>query len=301
MRIGIGDDMAMLRIGGVDVLVTADMLMDGVDFEASKHAPERIGRKAMAASLSDCAAMAVRPRFALVSVALPNSWTMTQARRLFRGLEAMARRHGCLVVGGDTNSWSKPLVIDVMIVAEPWKGVRPVRRDGMRPGDAVYVTGHLGGSLLGHHLDFEPRVGEARRLAKKLGPRLHAMMDLSDGLSTDGHRMAAASGCGIEFDSAALKSVASEAARRTSASDGGALLDHVLNDGEDFELLCAAEPRAASRVRLESAWTQVGVAIDQRGLWLREATGRPRRIRQGGWEHWTSGERRSFDTRDSDV
>lgn len=289
VSIGIGDDMAALRFARPDVLLTADMLMDGVDFDASRHSPERIGRKAVAASLSDCAAMAVRPRFALVSVALPNAWTMTQGQRLFRGLDDMALQHGCRIVGGDTNGWSKPLVIDVLIAAEPWKGIAPVRRDGMRPGDNVYVTGVLGGSLRGHHLDFAPRVREARRLAAHLGAQLHAMMDLSDGLGMDGRRMAAASRCGIELDEAALESVASPDAQRASASDGRSLLDHVLNDGEDFELLCAVDAHAAPPLRLGCRWTRIGVATRRSGVWLRGAAGRLRRLPRGGWEHWTAG------------
>lgn len=339
------------------LLVTVDMLMDGVDFEVGVHPPELIGRKALAASLSDCAAMAVRPRCALVSVALPADWPLRQAQRLFRGIENLADEFDCVIVGGDTNSWRHPLVVDVIVIGEPFNGVPPVRRDGMQPGDLICVTGRLGGSLFApdsenrqasqhskqasasrarhglkdgkqpsarnrrcledgrqssasrnrrclkdgrqtsalcgrrcledggrastlrsrrclkddwrpdplharsgrpdcpgcwpHHLVFEPRVREARWLAERLGGDLHAMMDLSDGLSTDAHRMAAASGCGIEFDARALQTVVSPAAVQASRLDRRSPLDHLLNDGEDFELLFAVSPDALTRLAVD--------------------------------------------------
>lgn len=284
--IGMGDDMAAIRVGDRELLITVDMLMDGVDFDALRHSPRRIGRKALAASLSDCAAMAVRPRYALVSVALPENWTVRQARQLHQGLSELARAFDCAVIGGDTNSWRRPLVIDTIVLAEPWPGRPPVRRDGMRPGDAVCVTGVLGGSIAGHHLDFTPRVAEARALAQHLGPDLHAMMDLSDGLSSDGHRLAAASGCGMELSEAALIAAASTAARRAARRDRRSVLDRVLNDGEDFELLFAASPAGLSRIRLACPWRQVGVATPSCSLWIREEDGHRRRLRRGGWEHW---------------
>src|SRR5262249_27750342 len=98
LPIGIGDDMAMLPSSAAGILITADMLMDGVDFDSAVHTPEQIGRKAMAASLSDCAAMAVRPRWALASVALPNAWSMEQAQRLYLGMEPLAQRYRCRIV-----------------------------------------------------------------------------------------------------------------------------------------------------------------------------------------------------------
>jgi thiamine-monophosphate kinase len=286
VAIGIGDDMAMVRLGGRELLMTVDMLMDGVDFDTSVHTPERVGRKALAASLSDCAAMAVRPRYAVVSVALPEAWTMRQAQRLYRGIEELAEAHGVAIIGGDTNSWAKPLVVDVCVIAEPWPGVRPVRRDGMRPGDVVCVTGRLGGSLLGHHLDFEPRVAEARLLAARLGSGLHAMMDLSDGLSMDARRMAEASECGVELNEEALGGAASPAALNAARRDGRSVVEHVLHDGEDFEMLFAVAPEAAARIKLPCPWARIGLAVKRRGVWLRRRDGRCERVPAGGWEHW---------------
>jgi len=304
LPIGIGDDMAMIRGGTGGILVTSDMLMDGVDFDAAVHAPDRIGRKALAASLSDCAAMAVRPRWAMVSVALPNAWTMTQARELYEGIDRLARQYDVTLIGGDTNSWDKPLVIDVTVIAEPWEvqgsasasRIEPVRRSGMLPGDLLVVSGKLGGSILGRHLDFEPRVLEARLLAEKLGPALHAMMDLSDGFSTDAHRLADASGCGIVCLPQVVESLASEAANELAKKDGRTVLDHVLNDGEDFELLCAVDPAAWSawsetvdhaEAGANAGFRMIGSAESGCGVCFLNADGSRTPIEPRGWQHFT--------------
>lgn len=299
VRLGIGDDMAILERPDDAVLIASDMLMDGVHFESARHTPEQMGRKALAVNLSDCAAMAVRPRFAVVSVALPETWTLRQAQGLFLGMEPLSERYDCRIVGGDTNCWPGRLVIDVVVLAAPWPGVAPARRDGMRPGDAICVTGRLGGSRRGHHMDFEPRVHEAHDLARTLGNRLHAMMDLSDGLSTDAARLAAASGCGIELDAAALSTVVSEPALSASAGDRTAALEHALDDGEDFELLfaVAATGTGASPMGVEAggstdsepgrgvAYTAVGVAVERAGVWLRGEDSRIAPVPSRGWRH----------------
>ena len=199
LPIGIGDDMAMLPDSAAGYLVTSDMLMDGVDFKSAVHSPELIGRKALAVSLSDCAAMAVCPRYAMVSVALPNAWTMEQAQGLYLGIEALAKEFNCLIVGGDTNSWDHPLVIDVTVLAEQWPEFAPILRTGALVGDLICVTGELGASITGRHITFTPRVREAMWSFERLGTGLHAMMDLSDGLSVDAARMAKASGMGLKL------------------------------------------------------------------------------------------------------
>ena len=285
VELGIGDDMAILRTGTPKsrgqsdgrILVTSDMLMDGVDFDASIHSPKQIGRKALAVCLSDCAAMAVRPCWAVVSLALPRKWSVAKAKGLYLGMEPLAKKYGCRIVGGDTNSWDHGLVIDVTVIAEPWPGIQPVRRDGIRVGDAICVTGPLGGSIAGHHLAFEPRVNEARKLAEQLGRDLHAMMDLSDGLSVDAARMAEASGCGIELDGSALAQVATRAAN--TAKGKRTLIDHVLHDGEEFELLFACKAVAKHDA------IPIGRATKGKGLWMKTANGSRLRIKPLGWQH----------------
>lgn len=299
VRLGIGDDMAIVATPGHAVLATADMLMDGVHFDTAAHSPEQIGRKALAVSLSDCAAMAVRPRYALVSVALPDAWSMEQAQGLFLGMVSLARTFDCAIVGGDTNSWAGPLVVDIAVLAEAYAGIAPVRRDGASVGDGLFVTGKLGGSLRGHHLIFTPRVNEARWLAERLGDALHAMMDLSDGIATDAPRMAAASGCGLVFDADAIQSVASDAALAAAREDGRSAIRHALEDGEDFELLFAATPDAMSELMTPSdgdssgadgtvagRWTRVGEGVATPGVRLRAADGRETDMAAGGWQHF---------------
>jgi thiamine-monophosphate kinase len=310
LLIGIGDDMAMVRAGVPGgMLATSDMLMDGVDFDTAVHAPEMIGRKALAVSLSDCAAMAVRPRWAMVSVALRNNWSMEQAKGLFEGIIRLAEEFDCRIVGGDTNSWDKPLVVDVTVLAEPWglekkpegddtEHLVPVQRGGMKPNDLIVVTGELGGSIAGHHLSFTPRVHEARRLRIELGGALHAMMDLSDGISVDAARMARASGCGIVFKESTLSGTASAAALKVARNDGRTILDHVLNDGEDFELLFAVDPdvwMSLEKSRDDSKKGQnkwsvphriVGTATDQKGIWLMRTSGACEEIKPRGWRHF---------------
>lgn len=291
--LGIGDDMAMVRTGP-EVLLTADMLMDGVDFDSARHAPDEIGRKALAVSLSDCAAMAVRPRWAVVSVALPDAWGMAEARGLHTGIERLAEEFEVRIVGGDTNSWKQPLVIDVTVLAEPWADIAPVTRSGMRPGDAIWVSGPLGGSLSGHHMSFRPRVREARALGAHYGNALHAMLDLSDGLSTDGHRMASASGCGIILEERQLHEAASDAAKEAARGDLEAIVKHVLDDGEDFELLFAVagdagEPPAVpnSDGARAARFVRIGVATGEPGLRVRGGDGTLRDVEAGGWQHFT--------------
>lgn len=289
--LGPGDDMAQVRVGAAGVLVACDMVMDGVDFDSAVHTPRQMGRKAMAVNLSDCAAMAVRPRWALVSVALPAHWTMEQAQELFAGAESLAAEFDCRIIGGDTNSWDKPLVVDVTILAEPWEGSSgPVHRSGMRPGDALFVTGRLGGSIWEHHLTFTPRVREARALTLALGPDLHAMMDLSDGLSVDAARMAAASDCGVELDEGAIRALHRDVLREKE--DGRSLTSHLLDDGEDYELFLAVPEFASDRVmacRSEGVscdlW-RIGSAISESGVWLKRMDGGRERVEPRGWRHF---------------
>jgi thiamine-monophosphate kinase len=285
LPIGIGDDMAAVRVGAPSVLVTADMLMDGVDFRTAEHTPQQIGRKALACSLSDCAAMAVMPLAAVVSVALPNGWSMQQAQALYEGMSPLMERFHCPLAGGDTNSWNHPLVIDVAVLAQPFPRIAPVRRSGARAGDSLFVSGPLGGSLLGRHLSFEPRIGEARRLAETLGADLHAMLDISDGLAIDCARLCEASGVGAEIDAVALERGAIHAdALAASQQDGRPPIDHALHDGEDFELLAACGRTDEAIETFGSRWTRIGRIVES-GLWLLRPAGR-KPLEPKGWEHF---------------
>jgi thiamine-monophosphate kinase len=233
--VGIGDDMAAVRVGGALVAITADMLLDGVHFESGRDSVEHIGRKAIACSLSDCAGMACHPRAATVSLALPRAMTLDDIKRLYEGMAGVAAEFQCLIVGGDTTRWTSGLAIDVAMLAEPMAPRGPIRRSGAEVGDIIYVSGLLGGSILGKHLVFPPRLKLAARLAAE--PQLHALMDISDGLALDLHRLCRASGCHAELSAEQLEPVISPEARLLAQRSGRPALDHALSDGEDFELL----------------------------------------------------------------
>jgi thiamine-monophosphate kinase len=166
------------------------------------------------------------------------------AKAMYEGLLTLARQFDVALVGGDTTRWENPLAIDVSIMANPYPNVQPVTRSGARVGDRLFVTGPLGGSILGHHLDFAPRVHEARRLAEQLRGNLHAMMDISDGLSLDLWRMCQASNVGAVLHEELLSAVISDDAHRLSQSDARPAMEHALTDGEDFELLLSVEDSA---------------------------------------------------------
>ncbi len=243
--VALGDDMAVVQFGPGLVAITADMLLDGVHFDTRTHSFPLIGRKAIACSLSDCAAMACRPRAATVSLALPREMPLEDIQAMYEGMDGIAREFGCDIVGGDTTSWLGKLAIDVAILAEPMAPRGPVLRSGARVGDAVYVSGPLGGSIISKHLAFEPRLELAARLAPDTD--LHALMDISDGLALDLSRLCEASGCAAELDAAGLDRVISPAARTFAGQDGRSPLEHALGDGEDFELLVVGEDRLQQR------------------------------------------------------
>ena len=280
--IGPGDDVAALRLTpNTPCLVTTDMLMEGTDFVLREVGPRRVGHKAMAVNLSDIAAMAGRPVAAVISVALPQQGGRVVAEELYQGLREIADAFGTAVVGGDTNSWDGGLVISVTVLGEA-VGRGPVRRDGARPGDWLMVTGPLGGSILGKHLDFLPRVHEALALHNLVD--LHAMIDVSDGLAGNVYHLCEESHCGAVLHAEAIP--ISDAARMLT--DGRSPLEHALSDGEDFELVFAVtadEGQHLLRTQPIAGVTLavVGKCVEQ-GLWLEEQ-GRRQPLPPHGYIH----------------
>ncbi|MBL8880400.1 MAG: thiamine-monophosphate kinase [Phycisphaerales bacterium] len=281
-----GDDLAPLTPHDTGPLAwTTDAIMDGVDFDSTVHDWSAIGRKALAVNLSDCAAMAAQPVAALVNLVITRTLTSENVIGIMRGAIQTAAEFDCPIVGGDFNSWSAPTVISIAVAAEPWPEMPLVRRDGMRPGDILCVTGPLGGSILGRHLAFQPRVLEARRLMESLRPA--AMIDISDGLALDLARMAEASDCAAALEPAMFDAVIHEDARRLSATTGCPARDHALNDGEDFELIVAVRPDAfaAAPRELVATLLQIGTAEAGSGVGWRKPGGGVERIKPRGWEH----------------
>jgi thiamine-monophosphate kinase len=227
-----GDDMAVLRWHADDLLlVGVDQVLDGVHFDSAVHSPRAIGRKVMNRNLSDCAAMACLPAAAVVTIAAPRGAGEEYLRELYLGMKEAADVFDCAIIGGDTGSWAGKLAVSVTILGRSG-GVSPITRGGAKAGDRIYVTGPLGGSILGRHMTFEPRVALARQLARD--HRVTAMIDLSDGLSRDLGHVARESNVSafVWRSSVPIHEDAIEMRR-----DGRIPLDHALHDGEDYELL----------------------------------------------------------------
>jgi thiamine-monophosphate kinase len=284
VSIGPGDDAAAIRTTPErELLITTDMLLEGSCFRLDEAGPRRIGRKAMAANLSDIAAMAGKPVAAVVSVGLPRQGGRLLAEKLYEGLREMADLFDLPIVGGDTNSWDGPLVISVTIIGEATQR-GPVRRSGAKPGDWIYVTGPLGGSILGKHLDFTPRVREA--LALHQAADLHAMIDISDGLAADLGHICEESRCGAVVKAESIP--ISPAARQLAATNGQTPLDHALSDGEDFELAFAVSPDVGEQLLREQpvrgiTLVHIGEMVAN-GYWIEEA-GTRRELAAKGWVH----------------
>lgn len=242
--VGFGDDMAPIDPSLPAWLWACDQLSDGVDFESARHAWRDIGYKAMAVNLSDAAAMAAEPVAALCAVTLHEQLDPAAALELLAGVHDAARHFGCRLVGGDTNSWKAPTVITVTLAARCPAGAAPVTRAGARPGDQVWLTGPLGGSILGRHLHPQPRVREAIEIARRLHP--HAMIDISDGLAIDLYHILDASGCGAALEQSRVEGVIHPDAHQLAAKTGRSPLEHALFDGEDFELIVVLPPDDAS-------------------------------------------------------
>lgn len=280
--IGIGDDMAEIRLGdGGSVLVTTDMLVEGVHFDLAEASLEQVGYKAMAVSLSDCAAMATVPVAAVVSVALPGDFGQEELKRLHCGITSAGDKFGCALVGGDITSRQgvEALVISAAMLSRP-TGSKPVRRSGAKVGDSICVTGSLGGSGFGRHLEFEPRVKEALRIAAKV--TINAMIDISDGLSSDLNRICRQSGVGAIID--AVRIPISNEAKKSKEP-----LSSALNDGEDFELLFTVTDKDCER--LFRQWdgpvgiTRIGAITDTGKMQIKERNGKVSELEAKGYDH----------------
>ena len=301
----IGDDMAVLGVGAERVLVTTDMLLEGTHFDLKTATIGQVGYKAMACSLSDCAAMAALPLAAVVAVALPRDMAFADVQQLHEGMQRAAAAYDCPVVGGDTTSWDRPLAIDVTMLARPG-GIEPVLRSGAKAGDVIMVTGELGGSLAGRHLEFLPRVAEARALAEQFA--VHAMIDVSDGLASDLGHVCEESGVEAIVDAGAVPISAAATAAAGSKADA---LAAALGDGEDYELLFCVRVEDADEVLRSWAercgnvrLSKIGVITDgsaaaepskvapataaaKNRVFLRQVDGSLAPVTIGGWDHFS--------------
>jgi len=250
--VGTGDDCAVLDLGVPDrlLLFKTDAVVQGIHF-TDDTPPEKIGHKALARCLSDIAAMAGTPTAALVTLALPRKFEVAFVEAIYAGMNTLARQHGVAIVGGETTTNPGRVLISVALVGFVPRG-KVLLRSGAKVGDAIFVTGELGGSLAGRHLEFEPRLAEARWLAEHFP--VHTMIDLSDGLAGDLRHIMKASGVGVELLKTAIpiSRAAKEISKRGDAAKPA--LVAALTDGEDFELLFTVASKEA--VPLLDAWKQ---------------------------------------------
>jgi thiamine-monophosphate kinase len=287
---GAGDDCAVLDVGIPErlLLFKTDAVVEGVHFTADVP-PEKLGHKALGRCLSDIAAMAGTPLAALVTLALPPKFEFKFVEAIYAGLNALARRHEVAVVGGETTANPERMLLSIALLG--WVGRdQQILRSGAQAGDALFVTGDLGGSLEGRHLEFEPRLAEARWLAKHFA--IHAMLDISDGLAGDLRHLLSASGVGAELLTTAIP-ISREARRAAKAKTSAkpALLA-ALTDGEDFELLFTVASRDA--VPLLDGWKKqfpgvklscIGKLTAAAGITLRDKHGlRP--LTAHGYDHF---------------
>jgi thiamine-monophosphate kinase len=280
--IGIGDDMAQVRLEGGSVLVTCDMLLDGVHFDLAKATLKQAAYKAMAVSLSDCAAMATEPIAAVVSVAIPKVFGEEELKELYGGIIIACEGYGCKLVGGDITSWSgsEKFAINVAMLSRPAGHTKPIRRNDAKTGDVICVTGTLGGSAAGKHLEFEPRVREALKITRLA--KVNSMIDISDALSSDLNRICQQSKVGAVVYAESIP-VSTEAEKNKDP------LDSALNDGEDFELLFTLGENEAEK--LFQQWdeslilSKIGRITDTAKMQIQYSDGRIENLEAKGYDH----------------
>jgi thiamine-monophosphate kinase len=232
---GPGDDCAVVaRSGRRKLLLKTDCVVEGVHFLRSEK-PARVGWKALCRPLSDIGAMGGDPLHALVTVFTPSDLPVKYWEEFYKGLKKAAKRFGVGIVGGEVSRTVGPISVNIALTGEAKK---PVLRSGGKAGHRLFVTGTLGGSIRGKHLDFIPRIAEGKWLAENAP--VTAMMDLSDGLSADLPRLARASGCGFRIDTESVP------------KSPGCTIEQALGDGEDYELLFAV--RVSGTEKLKRDW-----------------------------------------------
>jgi thiamine-monophosphate kinase len=298
LRVGIGDDTALWRSRpGYETLLTCDWFLEGTHFVAARHPPEVVGYKCLARAVSDVAAMGGAPRCFLLSLALPDTRSGTWLSKFLRGLRKASRVLDCAIAGGDTTRRNE-ILINITVVGEALRG-RAILRSGAHPGDAIFVTGRLGEAqyglqlLLGNrrispsdprlrkHFYPQPRLGVGQWLAKQ---RLAtAMMDLSDGLSSDLPKLRGVSGVGARIEEQALPRVKIEKkyAKKLDATE------LALHGGDDYELLFTVAKKNVRRIPSTIARvpvTQIGeITADQRII-LAAEDGLAAELQNKGWD-----------------
>lgn len=301
IRTGIGDDCAVLRLlakngEAADALVTTDFTLEGIHFRREWHSPESVGHRCLARGLSDIAAMGGEPVAAFLSLALPRTLPRSWVSRFTRSLISLAERNGVTLAGGDTAESPNGILVDIIVVGAVPKG-KAILRSGAHPGDRIYVSGELGGSAAAlvemrarpkrklnprgypRHFFPEPRI-ELGRILRERG-LASAMIDTSDGLSTDLSHICEESGVGAELQADSIpRSTVGKPPRQVD-------LDLALHGGEDYELLFTAPRRARIPSRLGGVpITQIGQITRRGKIFLFNRDGIGYQLEPRGWEHF---------------
>lgn len=304
LRVGIGDDAAIMLPGrNSEWVLSCDAFMEGVHFVAHRHPPDSVGYKALARAASDLAAMGATPRLFLLTLALPARRTGTWLNGFLGGMGRAARSLGMRLAGGDTTK-ARSVSISITVLGEIGLG-RAVTRSGARPGDIIYVSGTLGRAELGLQL-MRKRIDRAHQLRQLLAPHLYpkirielgawlaqrrvpsAMMDLSDGLSTDLARLCAASGVGARLHADRIPRIASATLSATLLTR--LRLDRLqlaLHGGDDYELLFTVPPRRLKSLRDAPGFRQltaIGEIAREKGIVLITPDGSAKHLDPHGWD-----------------
>ena len=296
---GMGDDCAILRVAaGHEALVTTDFTLEDVHFRRGWHPAPAVGHRCLARGLSDIAAMGGEPLAAFLSLALPAKTRHSWVDGFLRGFLGLARKFGVALAGGDTAESAGGVAADVVVVGQVPAG-EAILRSGARPGDSIYVTGELGGAAAALY-----QLRESGRVAPAAAARAYfypvprlaagsllrkrrlasAMIDLSDGLSTDLAHVCEESGVGAVISESSIP-------RAHTSPAATSTLHFALHGGEDYELLFTVPqgrrvPRTLGGVRL----TRVGEIIREKKVWLMDSHGQRKALLPSGWEHFTSGQ-----------
>ncbi len=271
---GIGDDAAVISYTkNKHLLLTTDMLVEGVHFRRQEASFSQIGRKALAVNISDIAAMGGIPKYAVISAGFPKRLSLRAVDEIMRGIEALAKEYSVNIVGGDTVRAEK-IVLSISLLGEV-KAANLTLRSGARAGDLIFVTGSLGGSRSLKQFNFNPRLKEAQRIIERFSPT--AMIDVSDGLASDLQRIAEQSKVGaVIFE-------------QLIPFSRGASLKKALYQGEDFELLFTVSLQSARKFYKKDQLpiTCIGKIVERKkGLVLIDKQARMASLRQKGFRHF---------------
>jgi thiamine-monophosphate kinase len=293
---GIGDDCAILRIPpGHDALVTTDFSLEGIHFRRDWHPPDAIGHRCLTRGLSDVAAMGGIPLAVFLSLALPETLPQKWVDEFMRGLLRLAKQHDVSLAGGDTAQSPSGVIADIIVLGSAPRG-KAIRRSGARPGDKIYVTGTLGGSAAAlqmlrageklrprnflRHFYPEPRIALGKYLREH--SLASAMIDSSDGLSTDLAHICEESGVGAEIDAKLIpRATIGKSSRRVD-------MNFALHGGEDYELIFTAPPKKKVPAKIAGVpVTEIGHIMKGKKIILIGARRERKKLNSLGWEHFS--------------